>query len=151
MTGTTHSWMWHHTGMAVEDINESARFYRDCFGYEIIFEAHGMTDLISSITGVAGLGGHLIQCQSPMSGHVLELIQFTNTPTSQIVDAPIRPGQAHNAFLVSDLDHAIDDVKRNGGRVLGQITEFSEGRAVYCKEASGSFIELEETNQRKPR
>jgi predicted enzyme related to lactoylglutathione lyase len=46
--------------------------------------------------------------------------------------------------LVEDLEAAIAEVERNGGKLFGSITEFSEGRAAYLSDGSGNAIELEE-------
>jgi predicted enzyme related to lactoylglutathione lyase len=46
--------------------------------------------------------------------------------------------------LVPELEAAIADVERNGGKLFGSITEFSEGRAAYLSDGSGNAIELEE-------
>jgi len=142
--GALGSWGWHHTGVAVREIDRAVEHYKHNLGFEIAFEARGMTDLISSITGVPGLGAHLIQMKSPVSEHVLEFIEFYNLP--KVVDPlmPIEPGRSHTAYLVSDIDRATHDLVASGGVVLGRITEFSEGRAVYCADRFGTVIELEE-------
>ena len=142
--GVLGSWAWHHTGISVKDIDRAVEHYHQNLGFEIAFEARGMTDLIASITGVEGLGAHLIQMKSPVSEHVLEFIQFYGLP--KVVDPlmPIEPGRSHTAYLVSDIERATDDLVASGGVVLGRITEFSEGRAVYCADRFGTVIELEE-------
>ena len=48
--------------------------------------------------------------------------------------APLRPGAAHVAFAVEAL----------GAARVGGVTEFDEGRSIYCREPSGSFFEMEE-------
>ena len=135
---------WHHTGISVKEIDRAVEHYHRNLGFEIAFEAREMTDLIASITGVEGLGAHLIQMKSPVSEHVLEFIEFFDLP--KIIDPrmPIEPGRSHTAYLVSDIERATHDLVASGGVVLGRITEFSEGRAVYCADRFGTVIELEE-------
>jgi len=145
------AWAWHHCGIAVENLDMAVNFYRHSFGFEPTFEAMDMTDLIQSVTGVPGLRADLIQCQSPISGQILELIRFRNLPANFDKDAPITPGRSHNAFLVENLEPAIAEVVRRGGRLLGQITEFSEGRAAYLTDGAGNAIELEESMPEIPR
>ena len=48
------------------------------------------------------------------------------------------------AFAVEDLEAALAAVEALGAARLGGITEFSEGRSVYCREPAGSFFEMEE-------
>jgi hypothetical protein len=100
--------------------------------------------LIESITGVVGLRADLVQCKSAISGQILELIKFRNIPTDASDLAPIRVGRSHNAFLVPDIDLAINQVEKAGGKLIGSITEFSEGRCAYLSDGAGNAIELEE-------
>lgn len=140
----TSAWAWHHTGLSVEDLSQALRFYQSSFGFTPVFEAMDMSDLIENLTGVKGLRADLVQCKSAISDQVLELIKFRNIPQDADLLLPIRPGRMHNAFLVPDLESAIEYVEKNGGKLFGSITEFSEGRAAYLFDGSGNAIELEE-------
>ena len=135
---------WHHTGVSVRDLSTALTFYRKSFGFEPVFEAMDMSDLIQSITGIPGLRADLVQCSSPISETVLELIQFRNIPPNYQGQAPVEPGQSHVAFLVSNLDQAIAEILAAGGKLVGQVTEFSEGRAAYLSDPAGYVVELEE-------
>ena len=141
------AWAWHHTGVAVANIDEVLDLYCSVLGFEPVFEARGMTDLISQMTGIVGLSADLVQCRAPMSGQVLEFIQFANVPDDLDNRYPLRPGRAHTAFLTHDIEAAVDETLRAGGAMLGEITEFSEGRAVYCADRNGTVIEWEEAAQ----
>ena len=143
-SGNTQAWAWHHTGISVRDIDKALEFYAKNLGFDLVFEARNMTDLISSITGGDGLGAHLIQMQSPLSTHVLELIQFFNVPENLNPILPIAPGRSHTAYLVDDLDIALERLEKSGGTRLGKVTEFAEGKAVYCADQFGTVVELEE-------
>lgn len=140
---SSKAWAWHHTGLAVSDLNKSIAFYQKTFGYRPVFEALDMSDLIQSVTGIAGLRADLVQLKSDISDQILELIRFRNIPAQYDQAVPIAPGRAHNAFLVPDLDLAIAQAERMGGRQLGKITEFSEGKAVYMVDADCNAFELE--------
>ena len=144
MSGSTGAWKWHHTGITVSDIDKTLLYYQRTLGFTIVFEARNMTDLISSITGVKGLGAHLVQTQSPISEQVLEFIEFFNVPEKFNEMLPLRPGRSHTAYLVKDIEDATKTLVEQGGVVLGKITQFSEGKAVYCADQYGTVIELEE-------
>jgi predicted enzyme related to lactoylglutathione lyase len=144
MTGTAGAWAWHHTGIAVDNIDRVLAYYSTTLGFEPVFEARGMTDLISQMTGIPGLRADLVQCQSPMSEQVLEFIQFSHVPDDLDERYPLRPGRAHTAYLTPDIEKAVEATVRAGGVMLGEITEFSEGRAVYCADVNGTVIEWEE-------
>lgn len=144
MSGKTNAWKWHHTGISVSDIDRVVDYYAGSLGFEVVFEARDMTDLISSITGVPGLGAHLVQTKSKMSDQVLEFIEFLNVPESFNPLLPLHPGRSHTAFLVDDIEKAMNELLLAGGIVLGKITQFSESRALYCADKFGTVIELEE-------
>ena len=74
------AWAWHHTGIAVSSIDEVLSHYTGLLGFEVVFEAPDMSDLIQSMTGVAGLRADLVQCRAPYSEQVLEFIHFRNIP-----------------------------------------------------------------------
>ena len=140
---------WAHTALAVRDLDRAIAFYRAAFGYELLFEERGMAAEIAAITGIAGQSCDLAQLRSPVSSHVLELIRFhghEHVITPQPV-APLRPGQAHVAFVVEDLDSALATVEELGAQRIGEISIFPEGRAAYFVEPSGTFFELEELSE----
>jgi catechol 2,3-dioxygenase-like lactoylglutathione lyase family enzyme len=143
-SGRLNSWAWHHTGIAVREIDRVIDYYATNLGFEVVFEARNMTDLISGITGVKGLGAHLVQTKSPISDQVLEFIEFINIPIDANQLLPIHPGRSHTAFLVPDIEKALAELVSDGGIMLGKVTEFSEGKAVYCADRFGTVIELEE-------
>lgn len=147
MKPSSHAFRWHHTGIAVADIDRALEFYAQTLGFSVAFEARGMTDLVESITGVKGLRADLVQCVSPMGDQVLEFIQFFDVPASAPDILPIRPGRVHTAYLVPDLERAIAATEAAGGQMLGAITEFEEGRAVYCADGSGNVVEWEEAGE----
>lgn len=138
----------HHTSTVVEDVDEAVAFLRDSFGFEIRFEARAMTELIQSMLGLPGISCDLVQGVTPVSDHVLEFITFRDVPISCDPRLPVRPGQGHVAYLVSDLDAALVAVRSAGGIPIGAITEFAEGPAVYCAMPRGGVLELEQPHRR---
>jgi catechol 2,3-dioxygenase-like lactoylglutathione lyase family enzyme len=134
--------VWHHTSLAVSDLDRAIDFYRRAFGYDVRFVERGMAEQIARLTGIPGLTCDLAQLGSPVSGHVLELIAFNGAAVGE--PKPLRPGAAHVCFHVDDLEAALALVENLGAVRLGEITQFDEGRSVYCREPAGSFFELEQ-------
>jgi predicted enzyme related to lactoylglutathione lyase len=147
LTSTTRAWAWHHTGISVSDLNQSLSFYSRTFGFEPVFEALDMSDLIQQLTGVPGLRADLVQCKSTLSEQVLELIKFRNIPNDVSELLPLQLNRTHNCFLVENLDQAIEEVEKAGGQLLGSVTEFSEGKAAYLSDGAGNAFELEQAKQ----
>ena len=129
----------------MSSVDEAVDRYSQLADFRVVFEARDMSDLIQSMTGVPGLRADLVQCSSPMSEQVLEFIHFRKIPARVDDRLPLQPGRAHVAFLVPDLDRAVWELVQAGGEMLGAITEFAEGRAVYCADPSGTVIEWEES------
>ena len=137
---------WHHSSLAVNDMDAASRFYQAAFGYEVMFEKRGMSDQIAGITGIPGLTCDLTQLRSPVTEHVLELIHFTG-PEAAFPDherAPLRPGMAHVAVIVDDLAATLAHLEALGAVRLGEVTPFERCIAAYCREPGGSFVEIEE-------
>jgi catechol 2,3-dioxygenase-like lactoylglutathione lyase family enzyme len=129
---------WSHSSLAVRDLDRAVAFYRDAFGFELVFEARALAGLIASIVGSPGLDCDLAQLRHSRSRHVLELIAFRSPEAA--VDA--RPPVGHVAFTVADVDPALAAVSALGARPVGEVTRFPEGRSVYCREPGGSVFEL---------
>ena len=144
MTGIAKVKSWDHTSLCVADLDQAVRFYELAFGFEVVFEARGLTEQIASITGVPGATGDLVHLQCPNSAHTLELLQITAEAPSELGGEYAVPGTAHVSFVVEDLDQAIVTLQDLGAKQLGSVTSFAEGRAVYLMEPSGTVVELEE-------
>lgn len=135
---------WHHTSLAVSDLDAAVRFYRDAFGYRLLFREDGMAGQIQRIAGEPGLTCDLAQLKAEGSGHVLELVRFHGAVAAAVHDKPFAPGMAHIAFVADDLDATMARVEALGAVRLGEVTLFEEGRCAYYREPAGSFFELEE-------
>lgn len=144
MAGTAGAWAWHHTSIVVDDIDRAVAFHREQFGFAVSLEVRGMAEPIQRMLGLASITCDLVQGAAPMSAHVLEFIEFHNRPADADERLPIWPGRAHVAFVVVDIEAALNAVTAAGGSPVGEITDFAEGPAVYCWAPGGGVIELEE-------
>jgi predicted enzyme related to lactoylglutathione lyase len=135
---------WEHTALAVDDLKRATDFYRKAFGYEVCFEEHEVNDEMGSMVGLPSVMCDLAQLRSPISGHTLELTAFRNLPPDRKV-GPTQPGSGHVSFVVRKLPAALAAVEDAGATVVGDVTSFPDGsRRVYCRDPSGSVIELAE-------
>jgi catechol 2,3-dioxygenase-like lactoylglutathione lyase family enzyme len=135
---------WEHSALAVADLDDALVFYERAFGYRVVVEKQEMSAEMADLVGAESLECHLAQLLSPISDHVLELVQFRKVPPGIEERGPTRPGMGHLSFVVGDLDTALTVVERLGGSRVGKITPFSDGRRVYCRDRSGTTIELAE-------
>jgi predicted dehydrogenase len=130
---------WDHTAFSVSDLDLAIRFYKEAFGYEVFYEERGEDTFVARLLGEEGVVCDLAQLRSPSSEHALELLVFHGARR-----APVPPGTAHVAFRVEDLDLALRSVQSHGAEPLGELIAYPGGRAVYCREPSGTMFELYE-------
>ena len=89
----------------------------------------------------------MAQLSVPTTGHLIELLQFHGFESNKILDPniPLRPGQGHIAFLVENFDLWVEKLTALKAKIIGKVTKFPEGRAVYFLEPNGIFIEISES------
>jgi catechol 2,3-dioxygenase-like lactoylglutathione lyase family enzyme len=144
MAGTSDAWAWHHSGFVVDDLDVALRFYQQTLGFEVVFEDRHMTDLIERTVGISGVRCKLAQCRSPLSGQIVELLEFSEVPAGTDSRMPVWPGIGHACYLVENIDDSLAALLAAGGSTIGEVVTFPEGRAVYCWSPSGTVVELEE-------
>lgn len=144
-TDTLPSFQIAHVSLAVRDTAAAAGFLATCFGFAPVFAERGMKEQICDMTGQPDLVCDILQLAVPGGAGILELIAFHGPRTAgaafRFADGA---GGSHLALAVPQLDDAIARVTAQGAVVLGQITDFADCRAVYCKAPGGLLVELEE-------
>jgi Lactoylglutathione lyase and related lyases len=142
--GTARAWAWHHAGLVVADLDASIAFYRRTLGFEVEFLVRDMDEQFQRTVGLPGVVCDLAQLVVPFSGTRLELIEVREIPEGASENLPVHVGIGHGAYQVRDLDASLAALIADGGRAIGEIVEFAEGRAVYCFTPVGTVVELEE-------
>jgi len=142
--GDARVWAWHHAGLVVPHLDESIAFYRGTLGFEVEFLVRGMDDQFQRTVAIPDVSCDLAQLVAPFSGTRLELIQVFNLPDGVPATHPVHVGVGHGAYQVRDLDASLAALVADGGRAMGEIVDFEEGRAVYCFTPVGTVVELEE-------
>ena len=137
-----------HSGLATADLDLSISFYSEAFGFNVIFRENNITDEIERITGQTNQSCSLAQLSLPGSSHRIELLQFQGYESkgNNCPMVPLRPGQGHIALTVKNFDSWIKKLIALDAELLGEITEFPEGRAAYFREPSGTFFEISEAS-----
>jgi catechol 2,3-dioxygenase-like lactoylglutathione lyase family enzyme len=140
-----------HTNLIARDWRAMMGFYVDIFGCEPVSverDNHGpMVDALTGIPGARIRGRHLLFPGHGERGPTLEIFTY-----EQQLDAPPsalnRPGFAHLAFEVDDVERTRDAVLARGGRDVGQLVTIDipgAGRLtlVYMTDPEGNIIELQ--------
>ena len=140
-----------HTNLVARDWQHLADFYESVFGCEPLLPARDYRgdnlDAATSLEGAALQGMHLRLPGFGEGGPTLEIFQYEEAVTRE-APAINRPGFAHLAFAVDDVQAATDEVLAAGGSEYGERTVFetSDGRKVemiYLCDPEGNIIELQ--------
>jgi len=140
-----------HTNIVAADWRKLAGFYRQVFGCEPVPpERTAVGQWVERCTGVPGAkvhGAHLRLPGYGAGGPTLEIFQY-NLPEQRYATAINRPGLAHLAFEVDDIEVARDEVIAAGGKCVGELVTVEIRGAgkitlIYMTDPEGNIIELQ--------
>jgi predicted enzyme related to lactoylglutathione lyase len=140
-----------HTNLIAADWRLLAAFYTDVFGCTFVPPQRDLSGPhIDAGTGVAGAhleGVHLRLPGHGVGGPTLEILSY-NVLAAGSAPAVNRPGFAHLAFAVPDVETARAEVQAHGGRAVGAIVtvELPGGARItwcYVADPEGNIIELQ--------
>jgi predicted enzyme related to lactoylglutathione lyase len=140
-----------HTNIAAHDWTRLTDFYQQVFGCTPVPpERHITGRWIEAATGVPGAeiqGVHLRLPGFGEQGPTLEIFQYNRQETGPR-PAINRPGLAHIAFAVDDVEAASAAVLEAGGGVVGDVVSLEVvgvGKVtfVYVTDPEGNIIELQ--------
>ena len=152
MTANPSSIRYAHTSLVANDWRRMADFYCEVFGcvpVGVKRDREGATvEALTGIKGCAVQGQHLRMPGPGENGPTLEIFKFNRN------DAPLppsltRPGFAHLAFAVPDIEAKRKEIQAWGGKDYGQLVTLDvpgEGRltAIYVCDPEGNINELQE-------
>jgi lactoylglutathione lyase len=139
----------HHTAFQVADLGRSIAFYRDLFGFEIVWERVNREPYVRRIVGYPDAELHQALLRFPGSDHCLELIDYRGVDRTPVDTSSANPGTAHICLLVEELRPFYDELVAKGVRSVSEpvlVTSGpNEGRhAVYMIDPDGFRVELVE-------
>ena len=137
----------HHHSIAVTNLDNSIRFYRDTLGMKLLFTGESKGDELSRGVGVKGASLKLAVLKAGNS--TIELIQYV-TPKGKPYDRlPCDVGSMHIGFKVSDVHKMFDDLTKKGVKFNTPPNEIKKGPMkgwiwTYFKDPDGAQLELVE-------
>ena len=139
----------HHTSFTVSDVDAAERFFVVHMGMKRLGGGLYDFDYIRGITGYADavLKIAVLAAGSEEDTHRLELIEYV-TPRSEPVDtSTARPGAAHLAFVVEDIEAEYERLLAAGVRFKSAPNTVTFGinrgaKAVYFNGPDGIALEL---------
>ena len=123
-----------HIGIAVRNIKEAGKFYRDILGLEI----QDIEKVVGQKVNVAFL---------PISDSELELLESTQSdgPVAKYIDSK-GEGVQHIAFRVDNIEKALEELKAKGVRLIDEKPRKGAGGAriafIHPKETHGVLVEI---------
>lgn len=142
---------YRHTNIVARDWWKLAGFYQKVFGCEPVPpERVAVGKWVERCTGVAGAevrGVHLRLPGYGEDGPTLEIFQYNKTE-QRPATAINRPGLAHLAFEVDNVETARNEVILAGGRCVGEMVTVEIPGAgtitfIYMTDPEGNIIELQ--------
>ena len=123
-----------HIGIAVKDMEQAGKFYRDILGLEI----EGTENVADQKVNVAFL---------PITDSELELLESTD-PEGPVAKYINKSGEGiqHIAFRVENIEEALEELKSKGIRLIDEEPRLGAGGAriafIHPKESNGVLVEL---------
>jgi len=142
---------YRHTNIVAEDWRRLADFYQQVLGCKAVPPERSSSGAwVERSTGVPGAevcGIHLRFPGCGDTGPTLEIFQY-NRAQSRVETAINRPGFAHIAFEVDDVEAARAEVLAAGGGSVGDLVTAEISGAgtitfVYLTDPEGNIIELQ--------
>lgn len=140
-----------HANIVAQDWKKLARFYEQVFGCTPVPPERNLSgQWLEDATGIRGAeirGVHLRLPGYDDNGPTLEIFQY-NHQKEQQETAANRPGFAHIAFAVDDVEAARDAVLAAGGGTIGKLVSVDipgAGRITfaYVTDPEGNILELQ--------
>lgn len=142
---------YRHTNIVAEDWRKLADFYQQVLGCNPVPPERASSDQwVERSTGVPGAEVRGIHLRLPGfgdDGPTLEIFQY-NRAEKRLQTAINRPGFAHLAFEVDDVEAARDEVLAAGGGSVGDLVTVEISGAgtitfVYMTDPEGNIFELQ--------
>jgi catechol 2,3-dioxygenase-like lactoylglutathione lyase family enzyme len=141
-----------HTGLTVSDLERSIAFYRDLLGLELITQWESSQEYLRTVVGFPDAELRIALLKVPamdggVSGHHVELLEYRQPRGTRGDPRTCNPGNAHVAFMVTDLDAMYRDLSGRGVRFKSPPVEITHGRnkgakAVYLWDPDDITLEL---------
>jgi len=140
-----------HTNIVARDWRSLARFYERVFGCTPLLPERdhrgAWLDACTGLSNARARGLHLRLPRHGDDGPTLEIFQYS-PGLERMSPAANRPGFAHIAFAVDDVEAALALVIAEGGGALGEVISLEipgAGRItlVYASDPEGNIIELQ--------
>lgn len=136
-----------HVGLQVSDVAASTRFYRDVIGLVEVENLVRDEAYLGIVTGYPAVQLAVSLLVEPVSGTLLELLEYRGVERKAIDPSTANPGTAHVCFVVDDVDAIHRRAMAAGHNAVNQpVTptsgRWTGGRSVYLLDPDSIRVEL---------
>ena len=135
-----------HTSFTVADVERAVAFWRDVMGFAVADLSPREGAWLGAVVGVPGARCRIAHLHG--HGTHLEFIQYLAPLGADVTGPPNRPGTAHVAFVVSDIETLARRMLEAGASEQGRITRCTSGPG--CR-LSGGLSPRSERHYRRAR
>jgi len=134
-----------HTGIVVEDLEASIRFYRGLLGFVTVRQMEESGDYLDNILAMNGIEVTTVKMTAP-DGQMIELLKFHSHPREKKQCEVHDIGITHIAFTVDNLDDVYHNLMAEGIKFNSRPQQSPDGYAkvAFCLAPEGTYIELVE-------
>ena len=125
-----------HAGIHVKSLEETAKWYHDIFGFELVPQREG-----SEFFG----GGAFPKMRWMSLGDgsfMLEVYEVQDAEPFSLVDFEFTHGVKHLSFAIKDIDGWFDYIKDRGVEVVVDNRYGGNSRAIYILDNNGILVEV---------
>ena len=140
-----------HTNIIAKNASKLIDFYKTVFHCQSIHETRDLRgDWLDRLTGLSGAhitGEHLLLPGYGKDHPTLEIFSYDDL--RETIPSEInRPGIAHLAFEVDDVETTLTELIRAGGSAIGELVTAAypndvEAVFVYARDPEGNILELQ--------
>jgi catechol 2,3-dioxygenase-like lactoylglutathione lyase family enzyme len=133
--------------IVVEDLEAAKAFFAE-LGMELEGEAVNEGPSVDQVVGLTGVRCDIAMMRTPDGHGRVELAQFHTPPAvrTEPENAPANAlGIRRIMFAVDDVDDVVDRLRRHGGELVGEITQYGDSyRLCFLRGPAGIIIGLAE-------
>ena len=134
-----------HTGIVVEDLENSLHFYVDLLGFKVAKKMHESGPYIDDMLVLKDAQVTTVKLATP-DGQMIELLHFQSHSGKQKLRSLVDTGLTHMAFTVDDLDMEYEKLKGEGVHFNAppRLSPDGYAKVSFCRAPEGTYIELVE-------
>ncbi len=137
----------HHTGITVSDLDRSAAFYGELFGFQEVLRSDYAGEEVAQLLGVKEASITVLMLGAENS--ILELVKYHTPPSAAPSETPNNTlGVLHVCIAVEDIDAALARAVEHGATATAppsspiDVGPAAGGRFAYLRGPDGETVEL---------